>query len=169
MNTLICSCVVFVITIQIISALPTNRPKVPGLDYQRNPDGSVSGSFGFSHALNGPGTNGAFGASQTFSVGPNGASFGGSHSAALNAESPFGNNFGFSQSNSLSNNIGPSGFSSSGANAASSQQSNPLFSSSQANANAFANQVNYNNNFRPFQQKQPFFMQQFPLSGFNRF
>ena len=57
---------------------------------------------------------------------------------------------------------------SSGANSASSQFSNPLFSSSQANANAFANQVNNpnpngfnnNNNFgNPFQnnfQRNPF-------------
>jgi len=123
----------------------TGPSGTPGLEYTRNPDGSISGSYSASQAINQPGATGAFGVSQTFSFGPKGSSFGGSQTASLNGNYPGGNNFGFSQSNTLANSQGPNGFSSSGSNSAANNFQNPLFSSSNANANAFANSNQFRN------------------------
>lgn len=92
-----------------------------------------------------PDHEGAFGVSHTFNFGPKGSSFSGGHSASLNGKGPGGQNFGFNQANTLANSQDQNGASSSGANSASNHFSNPLFSSSNANANAFANQNRFNN------------------------
>jgi len=123
-----------------------NRP-IRGLNYHFNPDGSVSGSFSASNAINNPMMDQSFGVSETFNFGPKGASMSGGQTGSVQGHFPGGNNFGFDMSNTNANSAGPGGFSSSGGNAFSNNIQNPFFSSSNANANAFANSFKLNNPF----------------------